>query len=69
MAGQPEGAAPAIIADHAFAPKDFAQPWGLCECGLSEAAHRESSVTLELADTYRCPLCVETTMIICNHRD
>jgi hypothetical protein len=24
---------------HAYVPRDVAEPWGLCSCGLAEAAH------------------------------
>jgi hypothetical protein len=45
MPAQPDGAAPAIISDHEFVPRDEAQPWGLCKtCGLSEPAHLKTSV-------------------------
>jgi hypothetical protein len=66
---EPEGAAPAIIADHPFTPRNLAEPWGLCECKLSEPAHLDTTVTLELSPDYRCPDCVSTTMVICTHRD
>ena len=39
---EPDNNVPAIIADHAYAPRDPDEPWGLCTCGLAEAAHSEA---------------------------
>jgi hypothetical protein len=34
-----------LIDDHPFVPRRKAEPWGLCVCGLGEAAHAESEVS------------------------
>ena len=31
-----------MVTDHAFYPRKKEEPWGLCECGLGEAAHAET---------------------------
>lgn len=28
-----------MIEDHAYDPRNEAEPWGLCYCGLAEASH------------------------------
>jgi hypothetical protein len=33
-----------LIQDHPFVPRRKAEPWGLCECGLGEAAHADSKL-------------------------
>lgn len=35
----PDSAAVASVDDHVFTPRD--EPWGLCVCGLSQAAHAQ----------------------------
>lgn len=33
---------PAVVLNHPYEPRDSAVPWGLCGCGLSEAAHAQT---------------------------
>lgn len=32
-----------MVTDHAFVPAKKSEPWGLCGCGLGEAAHAETA--------------------------
>jgi hypothetical protein len=40
---EPDNNTPAIITDHPYRPRNEEEPWGLCLCGLAEAAHSTSA--------------------------
>lgn len=63
--GLPE-AGVATVDEHAFEPRGA---WySLCRiCGLALAAHTRSSVELDVANTYRCPDCVQRGASSCSH--
>lgn len=41
---EPENTHRPIVTDHKYVPRDFKEPWGLCACGLAEAAHMEADI-------------------------
>ena len=55
------------ITDHEFTPRDSAQPWGLCICGLSQATHKDAGQPYEPDALYRCPDCVQKGISPCTH--
>lgn len=59
---------PAPVDDHPYKPQNEVY-WGLCEqCGLAAAAHKTSTVSLEVTGPYRCPDCVKLDEDLCLHR-
>lgn len=62
--------APSNITDHPYVSPS-GQPWGKCavaDCGMAEAAHRDSSTPFkETATSYRCPDCVTKNIEVCEH--
>lgn len=32
------------VNDHPFMPRDPMEPWGLCVCGMAEAAHTSAAI-------------------------
>ena len=73
---------PGRVTDHTFEPRGAwytlcgakvpvvinGQPIGVERpCGLGEAAHLLTDSPGELAQTYRCPDCVQTNAVACIH--
>ena len=58
----------ASVDEHAFTARGA---WyTLCRvCGLAMSAHTRTSVEPELADSYRCPDCVQRGIERCSHRE
>lgn len=67
---EPENEQPGIIKDHEYVPRHMDEPWGVCVCGLAEAAHLEVGEAYKVPEgtPFRCPDCVMTDQEVCNHR-
>lgn len=66
---KPENETPGIIKDHQFIPKNINERWGVCRCGLAEAAHISAvnSYKIPKGTPHRCPDCVTTNKEFCTH--
>jgi predicted DNA-binding protein YlxM (UPF0122 family) len=57
-----------LIEDHPYTPRNPNEPWGLCACGLAEAAHKSAEKGYEVTGKFKCADCVSKNRDKCNHK-
>lgn len=61
-----------MVEDHAYYPRNEAEPWGLCKwCNMGEAIHIRATQPYTFNETkgFRCADCIANNKDKCTHRN